>query len=908
MANLPSYDFADLIKADHDAEFVLTCFAEVLQELGEAELAAYLGLPTTASINQTITPERAIQAASLSFQLLNMVEENAAAQQRRIREAAEGFNAEVGLWGNTLQSLSQAGFSAEQIGAALGQIYVEPVLTAHPTEAKRATMLEHYRRLYLLLVKRENPIWTPLEQQALRDEIKVELERLWRTGEIFLEKPSVADELRNILHYLRHVFPASLVTLDLRLQQAWQLQGFDRRLLPTTEQLPHVQFGTWVGGDRDGHPLVTAAVTRFALQELRRNALEVLHEQLVQLVIKLSLSDRLQPPHAALLEALDASAAALGQRGQMALARNPEEPWRQWINLIIARLPESGQLRQPWQYRSSSETVADLQFLAEQLHAVGAQRLVLNDLQPVIRSVQTLGFHSAVLDIRQNSKFHDLAVEQLLQAAGFSDYQFSSWPEEQRLELLNRELQSARPFAHPSLELGNEASAVRDCYRVLADEIAQHGTAGLGSLIISMTRSLSDLLVVYLLAREASLLYVTEAGLACVLPVVPLFETIEDLEISPGILDAFLAHPVSQASRALRQTSVQQVMVGYSDSNKDGGILASLWSLYRSQGTLAAVGAKHHVRVRFFHGRGGTISRGAGPTHRFLNALPAAALAGDLRMTEQGETIAQKYANHITAVYNLELMVAGVTEATLLGSQRDQTPHSLAPIMDVLTAYSRQRYETLIQTPGFIQFFGQATPIDVIEQGKIGSRPARRTGQRTLGDLRAIPWVFSWSQARFFLSGWYGVGSSLAWLAEQHPEQFDQLKQAAFEWYPLKYLLTNVSTSMLSADLATMQAYSQLVEDPSVRQPIMAAIEAEFKQTQQQLELIFGGSLAERRPRIYRMLQGRQSRLSQLHQQQINLLHTWRSLPSEQIPERERLLTQLLLTVNAIASGLRTTG
>lgn len=247
MANLPSYDFADLIKADHDAEFVLTCFAEVLQELGEAELAAYLGLPTTASINQTITPERAIQAASLSFQLLNMVEENAAAQQRRIREAAEGFNAEVGLWGNTLQSLSQAGFSAEQIGAALGQIYVEPVLTAHPTEAKRATMLEHYRRLYLLLVKRENPIWTPLEQQALRDEIKVELERLWRTGEIFLEKPSVADELRNILHYLRHVFPASLVTLDLRLQQAWQLQGFDRRLLPTTEQLPHVQFGTWVG-------------------------------------------------------------------------------------------------------------------------------------------------------------------------------------------------------------------------------------------------------------------------------------------------------------------------------------------------------------------------------------------------------------------------------------------------------------------------------------------------------------------------------------------------------------------------------------------------------------------------------------------------------------------------------------
>jgi phosphoenolpyruvate carboxylase len=354
---------------------------------------------------------------------------------------------------------------------------------------------------------------------------------------------------------------------------------------------------------------------------------------------------------------------------------------------------------------------------------------------------------------------------------------------------------------------------------------------------------------------------------------------------------------------------VQQVMVGYSDSNKDGGILASQWGLYRAQEALAAVGQRNGVRIRFFHGRGGTISRGAGPTHRFLSALPPSSFQGDLRMTEQGETISQKYANLISAVYNLELLLAGATEAALLARQREKRAHPLEPHMDWLAETSRRAYETLVRHPGFITFFAQATPIDVIESSKIGSRPARRTGQRTLADLRAIPWVFSWSQSRFFLSGWYGVGSALEALQREKPEAFAALKAQALDWYPSKYVLTNVSTTILSTDAEVMEEYAALVEDEAIRGQVMGMIRDEYARTRRMLEAIWGGSLEERRPHIHRALSLRQPWLRVLHRQQVALLRSWRALrKGDGQTEAERLLPQLLLTVNAIAGGLRTTG
>jgi phosphoenolpyruvate carboxylase len=915
-------DLADLTKARHDLSFLMHCFREVLEELGEHDLAQHLPWLGPAPADGLALPERTAQTYSIAFQLLNMAEENAAAQHRRHMEARHGMAFETGLWGQTLQRLKQAELSPQQIAASLASMRVEPVLTAHPTEAKRATVLEQHRALYLLLVKRENQMWTPAEQQAIRDEMKLVLERLWRTGEIFLAKPDVASELRNVLHYLRNVFPDVLPMLDRRLANAWLAAGFDPALLAEAQTLPRLSFGDWVGGDRDGHPLVTAAVTRGTLHELRLNALLLMQRQLTTLAARLSLSDRLQTVPAALAEHVANTAATLGERGTRALGRNPEEPWRQLVNLMLERLPlnpDGTELRfipdSSGYYRSPDELRRDLQLLHEALLAVGAGRMAAGEVQPIIRLVQTFGFHMAALDVRQNSRFHDLAVAQLLAAAGLDGSNYAEWDETHRLELLNRELASPRPFCRPEMAAGPEADATLSCHRVLVDYINHYGAGGLGALIVSMTRSLADLLAVYMLARETGLAFNSAEGLVCRMPVVPLFETIEDLQRSPAILAAFLDHPLTQRSLAYQRQQrgeselVQQVMVGYSDSNKDGGIFASLWSLYRAQEALAAVGAERGVRIRFFHGRGGTISRGAGPTHRFLSALPPGSLKGDLRMTEQGETVSQKYANLISAVYNLELLQAGVAEVTLLAAHQPAHPHPLEGVMDRLAAFSRRAYEGLVRSEGFITFFSQATPIDVIEASNIGSRPARRTGQRTIADLRAIPWVFSWSQARFFLSGWYGVGSALETLQQEDPLALETLRSDLFGWYPLKYIITNVSTSLLSADLAMMRAYAALVEDTTISERMMALIEAEYSRTRHMVEWLFEGPLPERRPRISHMLALRHEGLTVLHQQQIGLLRTWRKQRQrDDQAAAEQTLQQLLLTVNAIAGGLRTTG
>ena len=914
---------ADFTKIDHDLQFVITCFREVLEEAGHPTLARVLpwqradDAETTASAAEAVAPEDVAQAHTIAFRLLNMVEENAATQFRRRTETEQGAEHEPGLFASHLHHLQQQGLDGDQIAEALPDIRVEPVLTAHPTEAKRATVLEHHRRLFLLLVQRENTTYTPSEQDVLRRQIKVELERLWHTGEIFLEKPDVPSELRNVLHYLRNVFPEAQRLLDRRLRQAWQQVGLDDDAL-TNDHLPHLCFGNWVGGDRDGHPLVTAGTTTDALTALRRSALLLLQERLTDLAARLSISERLVSPPSSLLRHIEETAAALGARGRQAVARNEEEPWRQVVNLMLAQLPldtddeTSGRLRNgPGTYPSADALAADLERLHESLTAVGLDRIAAADVAPVLRTVETFGFHLAHLDIRQNSQFHDHAVEQLLEAAGHEETNFSEWSEEERLDFLNHELTLRRPFAMPGQLLGPEAQAVLDCYRVLTDHVDRYGTDGLGALIVSMTRSVSDLLVVYLFAREAGLARRTDDGLVCPLPVVPLVETIEDLKHGPQILGSFLDHPVTQRSLAFiheqseTDRPVQQVMIGYSDSNKDGGIVSSLWNLYRAQETLTDVGTQRGVRVRFFHGRGGTISRGAGPTHRFLAALPHGTLQGDLRMTEQGETIAQNYANRLHALYNLELLVAGTMGETL--RDRFDPPPEAVPhaVMDRLAETSRDAYQGLLETDGFMTFFSQATPIDAVEASRHGSRPARRTGRRTLNDLRAIPWVFSWNQSRFYLSGWYGSGTALASLRSDDPDAFEAIRTHAFSWPPLRYLITNISTSILTADPALMQEYAAMVDDDAVRKRLLSRIREEYDRTRRMLEILFDGPLEEQRPRLRHVLDLRDEGLRSLHHQQIDLLRQWRASDDA---HGEAMLQKVLLTVNAIASGLRTTG
>ena len=390
-------------------------------------------------------------------------------------------------------------------------------------------------------------------------------------------------------------------------------------------------------------------------------------------------------------------------------------------------------------------------------------------------------------------------------------------------------------------------------------------------------------------------------GPACRLPVVPLFETIDDLQGSESIMDAFLAHPITRAS----QQGSQMIMLGYSDSNKDSGILSSQWALQSAQQSLLRVGRRHGVDIQFFHGRGGTVSRGAGPTDRFLVALPEGSLLSGLRVTEQGETVAQKFTNYRTATYNLELLMAGTTGVSLLNLNRKPSP-VMAGIMEILTRVSRESYQAFLNDPDFIGFYRQATPIDVLEVSRIGSRPARRTGQMTLEDLRAIPWVFVWTQSRFYFPGWYGVGTALEHLRKHHPDLLQTLQAGYAAWPFLRYVLFNVESGLASANPKWMKAYGGLVADAQVRERLLGRINREFTRTRRELNGILGGSLQNRRPRFYKTLQDREAGLDILHEEQIRLLKQWRAGTTER--ERADLLPSLLLTVNAIASGLRTTG
>lgn len=913
-----------LRKTDESLNFLMRKLADVVAESG-AEAVSRL-LPwgrqwrvdareavDTESFPEEIA-EQCVNAYSLAFQLADQAEENAIVQGLRSFENEGRMEEESGSWERNFKLLRSLGLREDQVAAELRELQVEPVLTAHPTEAKRQTVLEHQRSLYRTLVMLENSMWTKAERAKLELDIRTTIERLWRTGEIYLEKPSLEDERRMVMHYLRRIFPEVIPRVGDRLISAWTNSGFDPTLLASPDAWPHITFGNWVGGDRDGHPFVTADFTVETLGLFRRSALELVDESLGRLAVGLSLSGNRQPTPPALRDRIEAWSTELGTAGAAAKARNPEEPWRQYANLLRAALPRGGRAGRG-QFGSTQELTAALRQLQDWLRQAGVPRLAELDVNPVLSLVRSFGFHLAAIDIRQNSAYHDKALAQLLRLAGVADADgYPDWDLDRKRDLLNTELETRRPLARPIDVEGTEARAMVDLYQHLSNHIQDYGVDGLGALIVSMTRSAEDLLAVYVLAREGGLMRYNNDGAYVPLSVVPLLETIEDLQRAPDILDAYLSHPVVKRSLAqqaeLRGTAelVQQVMVGYSDSCKDGGIVASMWSLNRSQRALVDVGARHGVRIRYFHGRGGTIGRGAGPTHRFVRALPPGALRASLRVTEQGETIRQKYANPMTAAHHIELLSASALGTRALDATGRTDPPELVALMDRLSAISREAYTQLLTADGFVAFFERCTPIDAIENSRIGSRPSRRPGERKLSNLRAIPWVFAWNQARFVLPGWYGLGSALGSLRVTDPAGFEKLRLAKREesrWAPFHYLVSNVATAWATASMPLMHRYVNLADGLPQTPALFERIVDEFEQTREGLEAIYGAPLAKARPRIHRIISRRTKALEPVHRYQIELLRAWRVAEGE---EAKRLVPRLLRTINAISSGLGVTG
>lgn len=874
-----------LSKVEQVHEQLVDSLVELLNRIDQQKAASLIADRFKNGEDKQLLESSQIQAISCYLQLLNLAEEYIANYMRRVREDSLGPSTESGHWASYFKQFRELGIPAKVVREKLAEIEVEPVFTKHPTEAKRWSVLRIHRALIEVLEKEEQCV-TQMEHIQVRESLDVLIERLWFTGELFVRKPGIHEELSNLLYYLTQVLPETQPLLDANLSFAWRQSWPDEEPLQARE-MPHLHYGSWVGGDRDGHPLVTDETTEHALDTLRKNALEILRKRLYALAPKLSFASSQTPAPKEMQE-------ILLKHADKGILRQ-EEPWRNYVQILAESLEEC----------SVEDTQAALEALGSWLEKVGAEHIVSVEIQPLLRLMKSIGLHLARIDIRQNSEYYEKALIQHFEVASPEEAKkYSSGDESVRIEVLNDELKNPRPLVNEAIELPAEATQVRRTLKIVAKKMRRYGSKAVGALIISMTRELSDLLTLYVLCKEVGLTKHDGEGLYCVLPVVPLFETFEDLERAPEIVDSFLAHPFTRRRLKANTRARMMVMLGYSDSNKDTGILASQWALLRAQQELIAVGDKHGVDMQFFHGRGGTVGRGAGPTHRFLEALPDGALRGGLRLTEQGEVIGQKYNTIPTATSSLEHLIAGTLGSQLLKQHRGRSSGKLNETMANLAKYSQGRYKSLLNADGFIQFYRQATPIDAIEQSRIGSRPSRRTGQASLEDLRAIPWVFSWNQSRYYLAGWFGVGTGLSQLEKESSELYDFVCNHWKETPFLRYVFYNIESSFNSADPKWMSAYADLVEDASLRKRFLDNVLEEYETTKEQLNKIFERPLPQRRPRFWKTLQAREAPLQILHREQIRLLEKLRS--AEGVDEHTK--EALLLVVNAIASGLRTTG
>ena len=919
-------------RVERDLAWMMGIFQELLEELGEKDVGEALPWVHGAKHLPPIQEGRITRAYAIAFGLLNLAEEVAAAAMRQLNEAINGPQHEPGSWAQALCRLKGSGETAEHLAATLPTLRVEPVLTAHPTEARRRSILACMQEIHGILLQRGGHSGKDGSDRERRDHLKTILERWWRTEEVRTQRPTVDMEREGVIHCLAGSMARSIAETDRRLRDAWQIAGFGPGGPVHPAVRPILSFGTWVGGDRDGHPLVTPEVTGQSLELYRTAAVQLIASGLERLASHLTLSRKYHGIPAELEKWLPEWRRSAGADAEKEVSVYQEEPWREAVLLMRKRI-----LAKTSGYRQPEDLILDLGVVRRALLDVGAHRLAAAEVDTMIRLVEIFGFHLAVLDIRQNSGRHDEAIEELQTQVGGAGRAYRQMAEAERRSLLDAWWEKLPWSTEEALSAGPAAREVIGTYQVLGRHVESHGSDGVGLSIVSMTRDVSDLMAVHLFSRIAGLGVSDPDGQrVCPLPVTPLFETLEDLERAPRVVSEFLQHPI--AKKALKVLAhresendrrrrlalvdpgegavvlptepppVLRVMIGYSDSNKDAGLLCSQWALHRSQRGILKAARDQGVAARFFHGRGGTVSRGAGPTHRFLEALPRGTLSGDLRVTEQGEVIGQKYGTVATAGHNLELLLAGTTLTSLLPEDALEDDPAMAAIFDILSRESMASYRTLIETPGFLEYFRQATPIDAVERSTIGSRPARRTGVADFRDLRAIPWVFSWSQARFFLPGWYGAGTALRKLGQEDPKLFRRLRDRLASWPFAKYVFNNLESGIASADLEVSQGYIELVKEKKVRDRITRMIRQEFTEVRSGLTELFQKPLANRRPRFRFTVERRVIPLRSLHERQITLLRQWRQAEEAGDSSAAGLLADLRQSIAAIAAGLRTTG
>jgi phosphoenolpyruvate carboxylase len=807
----------------------------------------------------------------------------------------------------TMERLAQAGIRATEIASTLARAYISPVLTAHPTEVQRKSILDAERAI-AELVEQRDALHTERERVENEALMRARVLQLWQTRMLRTAKLTVADEIENALSYYRSTFLRQIPRLYRDIEQA----------LPGHQIGSFFRMGNWIGGDRDGNPFVTADTLRMALARQSETVLRFYLTEAHELGAELSISATLAPVSADMLK--------LAAHSPDHNVHREDEPYRRALIGMYARLAATLELftgtealrhavapQNP--YLSADEFLHDLRIIDASLAAHNAQALSRPRLQPLMRAVQVFGFHLATVDLRQSSDKHEAVVAELLRVAKV-EADYSALTEEARRALLLRELNDARPLRVRAANYSELAVSELAIFEAAVEMLARYGREALRHYIISHTEDVSDLLEVMLLLKEVGLLRGTlDEGATSDLIVSPLFETIGDLRNAAPIMRAYYALPGITALMK-RSGAEQDIMLGYSDSNKDGGSFTSNWELYRAEIDLVALftelGREHGIRLRLFHGRGGTVGRGGGPSYQAILAQPPGTVNGQIRLTEQGEVIASKYAHPEIGRRNLETLVAATLEATLLHPTKS-APKSFLDAAAAISDASFKAYRKLVyETPGFTEYFFSATPIREIAELNIGSRPASRKATRAIEDLRAIPWSFSWGQCRVGLPGWCGFGSAIeAYLgtdAKQRKERQALLQRMHKQWPFFGTLLSNLDMVIAKSDLAIAARYVELVEDKKLGKRIFGLIRAEWQRTSDALELITGETLRlASNPSLARSIEHRFPYLDPLNHLQVELMRRYRHR-TEGDPGNARVQRGIHISINGVAAGLRNTG
>ncbi len=824
-----------------------------------------------------------LQAANIWFQLQKISDENAAMRERRRMESEGGAAAIEGSFAEALHQVRD--LPEERLREVISGLQVGPTLTAHPTEAKRVTVLEIHRRIYRTLVSLETQRWTPRERAGLLDNLRGEIDLLWLTGELRLERPSLSDEIEWGLQFFRDSLYDAVPMLFEQFLAA--LPG-----TLTADIRPCIKFHSWIGGDRDGNPNVTASITREAMERGRMAVFGCYREALQLAARRISISGAIAVIPASVM--VDLQAIIDRSRDSALQQRNPGEVFRQALSAIALRVADS-QTGEELAYRHCDDLVEDLTCVEDGLAAINCDSLAARYVRPIRWRVEVFGFRTTSLDVRQNSTVTTAVLAEIWASVGDApSYGSRDWSNRLRAELG----QASLPLV-PRESLSDAGQELLALLEVIREARASDDPASVGAFILSMTRSTDDLLAIYLLARYAG--FGTE-GID--LAVVPLFETIDDLRNAPAVLSALLEVPFARRSLKSRGMRVE-VMLGYSDSNKDGGFVCSTWELEKAQRKISRTLGGLGLQAAFFHGRGGSVSRGGAPTGRAIAAQPTGTVNGVMRTTEQGEVVSSKFANRGTALYQLELLAASVLTHSALSDRRAVTKLEFDDALEALSGISQAAYAKLLHTPGFIDYFQQSSPVEELAMLKIGSRPARRFGAKSLDDLRAIPWVFAWSQNRHLLTGWYGFGTAIASFRRFRGADGAALLAEMYDSSRLfRLIVDEVEKTLFQADLDIAADYANLVTDKAAREAVFAMVTAEHQKSRDAvLSLTGGADLALRFPEMRGRFERVRPYLDRIHRLQVSQLRELRSSAPDcpvSIP--------LLQSMNCIAAGLGWTG